>query len=398
MSFNIFTNGTLADATQVNANENFLSTQAIVNRLNTEIAGTSGRITGENFIFDLYNSDTATYSQNMIHTGSSWHTIANLGSGYGNEAYVAFIEASSVTTTGWNDGVVCKQISTGSYMIYKTGLTYEKNRAALIKALFYGNGQTAHVTDKMSGVTAIRVADSRDVGKKGYYLWGTIRGGGGGPWDASMTLDYTIGASAGSVSSWSILTSASSLCNWEVPSGIVLNTATNTTVTEIGSDTSNDIQINPTTAQLQLDSDNASTSSGYVILLSDSTVSLSGKTIGSNGPGEVAGSAIVDYNSTYSIPAFSALTSGSLTCFVVGSVQGLGSTYSKTFVKGNTGSGTGVTTTYQVSFNNGTSYSDVTEKTWTSLTAGSQVLVKTIFTRTSGSDTGYIDCYGAFYK
>jgi len=191
------------------------------------------------------------------------------------------IEATSVTTANFaiND-CLCKQIDSGTWILYCTSGTNAVKRAKIYKTLFYGsNGQAK--SGSITGITALKTNISKDVGKRAYYYFlnsGTI--------DGEAVWGQTVGTFSNtstntSCSMWTRCRSqhASAGADGEArayfPSNSLINSATNgNTNDEIGTDTESDEENNPSGFKLRADDGN--NVRGYVdcIVLSNGEITV----------------------------------------------------------------------------------------------------------------------------
>jgi len=82
MTFYIFTNGTLADATQVNSTFSYLTKKEMINFLNNQKASISGSTEQPNAVYDLFNSDTATTKTNWTYDSTNkWYINTQTSAG-----------------------------------------------------------------------------------------------------------------------------------------------------------------------------------------------------------------------------------------------------------------------------------------------------------------------------
>lgn len=216
---------------------------------------------------DLFDTDTATMTQFMIYdSGNKYYKCIDT-----TNMYYVIIAATSLTMSNFAiNTCLCKQFGSGKWILYATAGTYEVNRANVMKTLFYGtNGSDPKVTG-ITGLTALKSADSRDIGKRAHYATctsGTVAYPNTNNEDITGTFADT--TTNNNCSTWSYLNTHTSgvatpsfTASWEIPSGTAKNSYTGaSTVTQdyTGLDKTADQINNPATCKLK---SNASQTAG----------------------------------------------------------------------------------------------------------------------------------------
>jgi hypothetical protein len=262
----------------------------------------------KNIEYDAMLTDTASVKYNLDYISSDklYNTLDNSAISY----YVV-IEASSFNTTDSN----IRQVSSGKWIVFDS--TFNVNaevQRALVWQTLLSTGRLAN----FSGVTAIKVSNSGDVGYRGYKH--AFYGSG---CSVINTFDITTG---NTVSSWSKVYgkgtdndhagSAPSgwgvTVNWSVNQSNVLNevsfgvgnpsgtgTYTEQTSDEIGTDKSTDEQTNPADYKLSISAGgNGLSTTGTV----DSIFLTKGSVTSGTPVGSPSTNTLVDYYTDYSIP------------------------------------------------------------------------------------------------
>jgi hypothetical protein len=187
------------------------------------------------------------------------------------------IEASAIPTPAnfSINNCVLQSNGTGKWFLYSTSATKEVQRAEVMKTLFYGtDGSNARASSTyITGITALKSSDSRDVGKRAYYAQqrqsiNLVEGG---------TPSYYTGTFADAstntdASFWSYCSATTgnfygrtSAASFSCPSATTLNSVNvvtypvTTTSDETATDTSAEQKTNPATCVLYNDK-NATTS------------------------------------------------------------------------------------------------------------------------------------------
>jgi len=262
-SWSKFTNGTVADADEVNENYRFL----LNNLLNFCIDGvTSTSQENVHLKSDATSSVSQKFVRFMEDSGSQWQTLDMTGipTYGGSDYYIDIYSTGSVSTGNLSVNncqalLISRDYDTGEriYRMYSTSADYEVQRAEVMKTLFAGatldnTGSDERVTG-IASLTALKSSDSRDVGKRAYFLSQyssgvpSLTGNGADTND----LDITFASASGNanVCVWSSGLRRKSNSNpygannsLELPTGTVLETADYDT---FGTDTSADEATNP---------------------------------------------------------------------------------------------------------------------------------------------------------
>lgn len=228
------------------------------------------------------------------------------------------IEATSISSTGDFAINNCQiyNFATGKWVLYCTTGTDEVRRAQIYKTLFYGsNGSDGRAkTTYITGITALKTSVARDVGKKAYASYGSYNGAIGGS-NRHSTNTATITASGNtSASFWSYCstTGANDAAEAYFISSNLVNSATNTTSDETGTDRTADEVSNPASALIRVFASGGSFTNTTVrcVLLSAQAPSWANTF---SGVGNIFTN--VDYFTTHSVPAMTATTETPATDF-----------------------------------------------------------------------------------
>lgn len=209
--------------------------------------------------------------------------------------YYVIIEASSGPSSSGN----IVQVSSGKWLIYDSTLNASQEvQRAKVWAELLSSGTLGSFT----GVTAIKVSDANDVGFRGFrvslsYDFDHY------PHGASVTGTFA-NTTTNVVSSWSnvynhVSTSGyTNYTDWSVPSGTSLNSVTNSSSDEIGTDKQADEKSNPATCVLT-GSGGDDDGNGTAIILCKGAITF----VFSNAShGGGASYSTTDYKTAYSLP------------------------------------------------------------------------------------------------
>jgi hypothetical protein len=298
MALTTFTNGTIADADEVNSNFNTTlrqTGQVEIAQLQDRAVTTSAD--GGQFVEAYVDADGQNASVSTTTSLSTFNTDRREVPGI-----IVTIEATSISAVAdfaINDCVI-QLASAGVWQLVCTAGDAETQRAQIYKTLFYGtNGSNPRASATyITSITALTTNISRDVGKQAHYADMASS-------DATATYLGTFANTSTNTdcSTWSYLTSnnASGDCFWEVPNATVLNSVTASgTSDETGTDLSADELDNPATCELSFARAGAFTGTNRAIVLcvGDVTWSATGTSTNSN----------IDFFTDNSIPLFTSNT------------------------------------------------------------------------------------------
>lgn len=208
-------------------------------------------------------SDNAYLTQNMYFSNGSYFPMDF------SKVFYVMIECGSLRSTYKTDFQInacnIQQYAPGSYVLYGSGTSREISRARIMKTLFYGTtGSDPRITSTfIYQLGSVKVSDnvSEDVGKRVYYM----RADGGDAIDSGTGTAAFMGSlesNSGSVWSWSRLGVQTSHLSevwgrtrWYVDGGLKADSGIITSTSwafgsELESDTSADVVVNPSTLEL----------------------------------------------------------------------------------------------------------------------------------------------------
>jgi hypothetical protein len=137
------------------------------------------------------------------------------------------------------------KISSGIWALSCTVGTDEVKRAQIMKSLFYGTSGADALIDDFTSVTGLYTSDVRDIGKRATLINVTQTTGSG----SAPVCEYTFDDVANNMdsSTWSYCNSGvSSNSRWEFPTGSSINSSSNSTSDQMGTDQVADEEDNPT--------------------------------------------------------------------------------------------------------------------------------------------------------
>lgn len=367
-----------------------------------------------NIDYDKFASDTADYLKWMVYdAGNDYYKCVDAST----IAWVQ-IEASSLTEAQFEtNNCEIFQFESGKWILYNASeASADVARAQIMKTLF-DDGGSSHIVSHATGVTAIKTPDSRDQGKRAYYATCSASKSCSphGNVNVSAYLDLTFSDTStnSDCSSWSDcysnVNAGSASSTWEMPSGTNLNSCSGNGCDndEIGTDTSGDELSNPATAQLSAVARAncggvACNAKGNVqtILVASGTVSGT-ETLNWNAgcTGGSVSTSFYDFYTDGSIPAMSSISSDDyLTCVLETDAASISSSYDCAILKVVKSITAGNSLAVQVSFDNGSNWTSVSEEALAEIaSAGSNLKVRFTITRTDVSHADYISAYAVYY-
>ena len=257
-----FTNGETADADEVN--QNF-----------TDVEGGYGTIAGLNVIRGLIDR-AGVWSAGMIDWWGDAYIdadgrensviIASTGATFDTNKYkvtiapTVYVEitATSLTPSNFaiNNCLLIPNITNGKWLLYCTTGTNEVKISQIYKTLFYGTDGTdprASAT-YITGLTALKTSITNDIGKRAHYA----------KWSAANPPGVSIANYVGTFANNSTnnncrlysnlrFSNLSRTATISFPSGTTVNSVSNGTSAEIGTDTSSENKNNPTSVIANFD-------------------------------------------------------------------------------------------------------------------------------------------------
>lgn len=256
------------------------SANEVMNAIGSNFNDTAQNIFNADYLgFDsrLNNSGVPTYKNLFYSTFTSQDAdiAINLEYDSTNDLYQTFdpsafgtnyviIEADDASISWTNNNTQLDKIGTGKWVLYGTAGTDEVIRANIHKSLWYGTNGTDQLIDDFTNVTALETTVARDVGKQAHYATTSGSAANG----STYTGTFVNTSTNTDCSSWSNVSGGSGEgCQWELPSGTILNSAINSSSVEIGTDLSADEDDNPADCQLQKLSGAGTTGNGKAIIL-----------------------------------------------------------------------------------------------------------------------------------
>lgn len=358
----------------------------------------------ENLKIDLFGSDTASYLTNMEYdSGNNYYSCIDF-----TDIYYVEIEATSLTISDFTINS-CKmiQMSSGSWFLYRNdGADAETNKASVIKTLFFGsNGTDARSTSTyITGLTALKTSAADDVGKQAHYAYlndawtsGQLQGSRNNQYTGTFA-DTSTNTDCNAWSNVVGTGTGTETVRFEFPESTTVNTTGGAASNEIGTDTSGDDQSNPADCQLSVSGNNGA---GETINMTVRAVILCKGDItwvnSATGYDETVSN--IDFFTDESVPLFTASTLTDTTCILQTASTTITSSDKDVIVKSIhslTGANTIVT---EVSFDNGSNWSTVTQERLAVISnTGTNFLVKFTITRATNAQTDYITSYGAYYN
>lgn len=303
MVTNTFTNGTAADAVEVNTNftdvENLAMKGTAQNAYQTLHAN---NIFDNNYFLAADEFTDSTGTNNTFNATSSTAVFSTDHYEMGN--YFVEIEASAVVTGDFEiNNCAITNVSSGVWRVYcYENVSYEVRRAQVIKTLFYGTDGSDSALSTTTSVTALKTSDDRDVGKFGYHVTAGI-GAGGGNWTIRATFTGTTGLT-NSIWTYTKISAGDDVNAVKGFNGAALYSIsdTNTPIDEVGTDTTGDEADSPTSIGTSTMEGGASEISASRYLVLSEATALTWITTGTPTVTEV------DFNATHSIPAFTTLS------------------------------------------------------------------------------------------
>ena len=390
-----FNGGTRAYADQANSCNSFI----LNNMLNYAIDGAT--ITNQNKIkTDTFISDTAQYLEFMLYNpGTDLYECID------TSGYFVIIGATTVTTANFAvNNCIASPVGSGGnqWILYCTVGTAQVRRAQVLRTLFEPitktDGTTARVKSSITGLTALKVPYANDVGKQAQwaYLSSVLSSGGGGY--GRYTGTFTNVVSNTNCSSWSRVdaASASVQAQWEIPQGTVVNTITNGTSDEFGTDTSVENTNNPANCEIQVSTTGTPTGSvNYSLIIANSDITWVNTAD--------AGISNVVYNYDFKadgvVPDFTATTENDLICRLVTGSTTITGTDNVVIMRAIYTLVGADTIASEVTFNNGSNWLFITPSIITKLTnLGTIMRFRFTITRAVNTTASSITAYAAYYS
>jgi len=264
----------------------------------------------KNLLYDTLQTDSADVNSSGWYYDSTddLYKTLDLSKGY------IIIEAADATISWSSNDCSLLKLSSGQWILYYTGIgTAEVARAQLQKSLFWGTNGSDDLILDFTSVTKLATSDANDVGKKAYrgkVENGSLAGTESGKYTATVT------GSGGNDSIWTVVqgnaTSQHDLYVEVVTNVGTPQSSTNGGVDKMGTDMSSD---EGTYTSIELRLIGAASSPTYWVgtghttatILTDGSVSWV-KTVAGGGAvlGDITATD-VDYSTTHSIPAFTAV-------------------------------------------------------------------------------------------
>jgi hypothetical protein len=250
----------------------------------------------------------ATGRQDSVDTGITKTTAVFSSNKYtatmpvGSEPFV-IIEATSISSVADFAINNCQiaYVSTGKWVLYCTTGTNEVRRAQIMKTLFYGTtGSNPRASSTyITGITALKTTDIRDIGKRAFYSIITYDGV---SFSFTYTLTFANTTTNTNCSTWSYVDAnapgaPTASASWTL-GGVTLNSVTENVNDELGTDTSADEQDNPTTGVLTI------SGTGDVDQTTAAAIILCAGGISESHDPSAIGYSTLDFYTTNSIPLF----------------------------------------------------------------------------------------------
>jgi len=379
MAYITFTNGSPADADEVN--NNFNLTLEIMGRqmdvaLQGYLSGARSSVLNttedENTLIRTFSAESdVSLNAGFTYSGANDYFTTNLQEVTGSDYHVIISADSLVTGSFTINNCTINEITLNKWAVQSTSGDYEVQRAEVIKTLFYGTDGSDPAAATIVNATSMETSDPRDINKQGhladmYTQTDTSND------NSTYTGTFIETGSNLNCSSWSYLsTGADQDLFWKMSD--TLNSTDSGTSDETGTDTSADEKDNPATCQLKIDSGGTGTRNNYARAIVLATGSISWAAVHAGTP-LIAQETQINFLEDYGIPVFEASSITKPT--LITSVK----TISNTF---NYGCGTALTDidsddtkTVSISFDNGATYTE-TDKAFETISAtGSNMRVK----------------------
>lgn len=359
----------------------------------------------DNLAVDLFNSDTAIYKRFMeYNSGTDLYECVDFSNGF----YVLITASAASASSSGNNKV--SRISSTQWLVYNASeADYETGRAKVYEFLFEpsdpSDGSTARIISGFTSVTAIATPDADDVGKR--FHWAELDV----PDDnqALHTYDgtFTDTSTNTDCSSWSYVHAVdpggaySATSRFELPESTTLNSVSDGTTDQIGTDQSSDETDNPADCQLtvnftgSLGHGTPGAQAGAVRAL----ILCAGDITWTDNTGADGSVHNYDFFSDGSIPVLTLASESDLTCSITTASTTIPSSSVNAIAKSvHTLTGSNTLTT-EVTFDGGSNWQTINQQEYARVTnTGTSMQFRFTITRANDTETDSITSYAAYYR